>query len=77
MSSDQKQNVISKTSEEERATLDANLTHLSAHKEEEDKKTAPIISISTPNAETGEIKPSHSVWLFFFLGGGVFMKLPK
>ncbi|XP_025099396.1 protein phosphatase 1 regulatory subunit 12A-like isoform X5 [Pomacea canaliculata] len=52
MSSDQKQNVISKTSEEERATLDANLTHLSAHKEEEDKKTAPIISISTPNAET-------------------------
>lgn len=51
MSSDQKQNVITKTSEEERATLDANLSHLSSSREEEEK--TPVTSPTTQDAETG------------------------
>lgn len=51
MSSDQKQNVITKTSEEERATLDANLSHLSSSRDEEEK--TPVTSPTTQDAETG------------------------
>ncbi|XP_070190179.1 protein phosphatase 1 regulatory subunit 12A-like isoform X12 [Littorina saxatilis] len=50
MSSDQKQNVITQSSEEERATLDANLSHLSTPKDEEDKPT--VTTPSTQDAET-------------------------
>ncbi|KAL8621929.1 hypothetical protein ACOMHN_046133 [Nucella lapillus] len=49
MSSGQKQSVITKTSEEERATMDANLSHLSSPKEEEEKKAN---SSTTQDAET-------------------------
>ena len=51
MSSDQKHNVITKTLEEERATLDANLSHLTSSKDEEDSKATHIPSIR--DSETG------------------------
>ena len=48
MSSDQKQSVIMKTSEEERSTLDANLTHLFPKDEESQQ-----VTLLVPIAESG------------------------
>ena len=54
MSNEQKQNVIAKTQEEERATLDANLTHISSSPREEDERINQ--NSSTTDADTEKRK---------------------